>query len=210
MAEKRSLRVSQAFFVGFRRLIWRVDFALACFDELHVALLLLKLWSRNKSQLFLTLPILWQVRGIVELASSTGVFQQGSGCSTLLLAMTAGASSENAQTWLVCMRRFIFKFCDHTCELHIRLFCLTDVLAGIAHAIMHFLWSGVCCEGMVLLELITRKKIGEDGFARRTPAKLFALEAEEVRQESPQDAPDSLLNLAAMWVDLARPRGLFC
>lgn len=58
---------------------------------------------------------------------------------------------------------------------------------------MHF-------EGMVLLELITRKKIGENGFARRTPAKLFALEAEEVRQESPPDAPDSLLNLAAMWV----------
>lgn len=55
-------------------------------------------------------------------------------------------------------------------------------------------------EGMVLLELITRKKIGENGFARRTPAKLFALEAEEIRQESPTDAPDSLLNLAAMWV----------
>ncbi|CAN0362736.1 unnamed protein product [Pylaiella littoralis] len=55
--------------------------------------------------------------------------------------------------------------------------------------------------GMVLLELITRKKIGEDGFARRTPAKLFALEAEEVRQESPQDAPDSLLNLAAMCME---------
>lgn len=53
-------------------------------------------------------------------------------------------------------------------------------------------------KGMVLLELITRKKIGENGFARRTPAKLFALEAEEVRQESPPDAPDSLLNLAAM------------
>lgn len=53
---------------------------------------------------------------------------------------------------------------------------------------------------MVLLELITRKKIGENGFARRTAAKLFALEAEEVRQESPPDAPDSLLNLAAMWV----------
>lgn len=57
---------------------------------------------------------------------------------------------------------------------------------------------------MVLLELITRKKIGENGFARRTPAKLFALEAEEVRQESPPDAPDSLLNLAAMWVHLAQ------
>ncbi|CAM9406613.1 unnamed protein product [Ectocarpus sp. 4 AP-2014] len=55
--------------------------------------------------------------------------------------------------------------------------------------------------GMVLLELITRKKIGENGFARRTPAKLFALEAEEVRQESPPDAPDSLLNLAAMCME---------
>eukprot|EP00903_Cladosiphon_okamuranus_P013094 g12213.t1 len=55
--------------------------------------------------------------------------------------------------------------------------------------------------GMVLLELITRKKIGEDGFARRTAAKLFALEAEEVRQESPSDAPDSLLNLAAMCME---------
>lgn len=69
--------------------------------------------------------------------------------------------------------------------------------------VVHSLWSGVRCEGMVLLELITRKKIGENGFARRTPAKLFALEAEEVRQESPPDAPDSLLNLAAMWVHLA-------
>lgn len=58
--------------------------------------------------------------------------------------------------------------------------------------------TGCVVEGMVLLELITRKKIGENGFARRTPAKLFALEAEEVRQESPPDAPDSLLNLAAM------------
>lgn len=56
---------------------------------------------------------------------------------------------------------------------------------------------------MVLLELITRKKIGENGFARRTPAKLFALEAEEIRQEAPSDAPDSLLNLAAMWVKRA-------
>ncbi|CAM9813754.1 unnamed protein product [Scytosiphon promiscuus] len=56
-------------------------------------------------------------------------------------------------------------------------------------------------EGMVLLELITRKKIGENGFARRTPAKLFALEAEEIRQESPMDAPDSLLNLAAMCME---------
>eukprot|EP00752_Nemacystus_decipiens_P005943 g5367.t1 len=55
--------------------------------------------------------------------------------------------------------------------------------------------------GMVLLELITRKKIGENGFARRTAAKLFALEAEEVRQESPPDAPDSLLNLAAMCME---------
>lgn len=52
-------------------------------------------------------------------------------------------------------------------------------------------------QGMVLLELITRKKIGEDGFARRTPAKLFALEAEEIKQEAPPDAPESLLNLAA-------------
>lgn len=59
---------------------------------------------------------------------------------------------------------------------------------------------------MVLLELITRKKIGENGFARRTPAKLFALEAEEVRQESPPDAPDSLLNLAAMWVPVSHTR----
>lgn len=58
-------------------------------------------------------------------------------------------------------------------------------------------------QGMVLLELITRKKIGENGFARRTPAKLFALEAEEIRQEAPPDAPDSLLNLAAMWVHRA-------
>ncbi|CAM9170819.1 unnamed protein product [Laminaria digitata] len=55
--------------------------------------------------------------------------------------------------------------------------------------------------GMVLLELITRKKIGENGFARRTPAKLFALEAEDIRQESPSDAPDSLLNLAAMCME---------
>lgn len=66
-----------------------------------------------------------------------------------------------------------------------------------------FLVLGVCSLGMVLLELITRKKIGENGFARRTAAKLFALEAEEVRQESPSDAPDSLLNLAAMWVPVA-------
>ncbi|CAM9762592.1 unnamed protein product [Ascophyllum nodosum] len=55
--------------------------------------------------------------------------------------------------------------------------------------------------GMVLLELITRKKIGENGFARRTPAKLFALEAEDVRQESPPDAPDSLLSLAIMCME---------
>lgn len=78
-------------------------------------------------------------------------------------------------------------------------FDLRNSLAGIPHVVLMIsLWSGVRYEGMVLLELITRKKIGENGFARRTPAKLFALEAEEVRQESPPDAPDSLLNLAAM------------
>lgn len=54
---------------------------------------------------------------------------------------------------------------------------------------------------MVLLELITRKKIGENGFAKRTPANLFALEAEEVKHQSPSDAPDSLLNLATMCVN---------
>ena len=69
-----------------------------------------------------------------------------------------------------------------------------------------FLFVGMHSLGMVLLELITRKKIGENGFARRTAAKLFALEAEEVRQESPSDAPDSLLNLAAMWVSVAPTR----
>ena len=62
---------------------------------------------------------------------------------------------------------------------------------------------------MVLLELITRKKIGENGFARRTPAKLFALEAEDVRQESPPDAPDSLLSLAIMWVHCTQKYGLY-
>lgn len=67
-------------------------------------------------------------------------------------------------------------------------------------ATMHSCFALLNPLGMVLLELITRKKIGENGFARRTPAKLFALEAEEVRQESPPDAPTSLLELAAMYV----------
>lgn len=75
--------------------------------------------------------------------------------------------------------------------------CL-DLISSLAGAVVICLPTACVIEGMVLLELITRKKIGEDGFARRTPAKLFALEAEEVRQESPPDAPDSLLNLAAM------------
>eukprot|EP00953_Heterococcus_sp_UTEX-ZZ885_P039826 20392-Heterococcus_DN1.PRE.6 len=46
--------------------------------------------------------------------------------------------------------------------------------------------------GMVLLELITRRKVGEDGFARRSPAKLFALDEDEVRAAAPSDTPPSL------------------
>lgn len=81
--------------------------------------------------------------------------------------------------------------------LQILSMCL-DLFLSLAGAGVVCFPTGCVVEGMVLLELITRKKIGENGFARRTPAKLFALEAEEVRQESPPDAPDSLLNLAAM------------
>ncbi|CAM9605913.1 unnamed protein product, partial [Choristocarpus tenellus] len=55
--------------------------------------------------------------------------------------------------------------------------------------------------GMVLLEVITRKKIGEKGFAKRTPAKLFALESEDIQRESPKDAPESLVNLAALCME---------
>jgi serine/threonine protein kinase len=50
--------------------------------------------------------------------------------------------------------------------------------------------------GMVLLEILTRQKVGDEGFARRTPAKLFALEEKDVLELIPSDAPSSLVNLA--------------
>ncbi|CAM9317993.1 unnamed protein product [Chrysoparadoxa australica] len=50
--------------------------------------------------------------------------------------------------------------------------------------------------GMVLLEIITRQKVGSNKFATRTPAKLFALEPEEIKQFAPEDTPQSLLTLA--------------
>jgi Protein tyrosine and serine/threonine kinase len=53
--------------------------------------------------------------------------------------------------------------------------------------------------GMVLLELITRRKVGEDGFARRSPAKLFALDEDEVRAAAPSDTPPSLVTLTIQW-----------
>lgn len=89
-------------------------------------------------------------------------------------------------------------------DFHLRYVLKINYSAPLSDAQLRLwgtLWLCACARtGMVLLELITRKKIGEDGFARRTPAKLFALEAEEVKQESPPDAPSSLLQLTAMCV----------
>lgn len=55
--------------------------------------------------------------------------------------------------------------------------------------------------GMVLLEVISRKKVGDGGFATRTPAKLFALDAETCRSCALEGCPESLLLLATQCLE---------
>lgn len=50
--------------------------------------------------------------------------------------------------------------------------------------------------GMVLLEILRRQKVGENGFAVREPRKLFKLEEEDLRAQLPSDAPPSFVALA--------------
>ncbi|CAM9842462.1 unnamed protein product, partial [Phaeothamnion confervicola] len=56
--------------------------------------------------------------------------------------------------------------------------------------------------GMVLLELMSRQKVGENGFAKRTPGKLFVLEPEEVQSAgAAAGAPQSLIQLAVQCLE---------
>jgi len=51
--------------------------------------------------------------------------------------------------------------------------------------------------GIVLVEIITRRVPGKDGFLERLPRKKFAVDVEEVRAAAPSDTPASLLELVS-------------
>ena len=64
--------------------------------------------------------------------------------------------------------------------------------------------------GMMLLEIMKRVKVGEDGFGVRPPAKMFHLDEELTRSQMPPDVPDSLLVMALQCVSYEssdRPSG---
>lgn len=54
--------------------------------------------------------------------------------------------------------------------------------------------------GMMLLEIMKRRKIGEDNFGIRPPSKLFHLDVELTRSQMPPDAPGSLVVMALQCV----------
>lgn len=54
--------------------------------------------------------------------------------------------------------------------------------------------------GMMLLEIMKREKIGENGFGIRPPSKLFHLDVELTRSQLPEDAPGSLVVMALQCV----------
>lgn len=58
--------------------------------------------------------------------------------------------------------------------------------------------------GMVLLELIARRKVGEQGFAERRPATKFELDFEATRAVIPSDAPESAVILALQCCDYSQ------
>ena len=56
--------------------------------------------------------------------------------------------------------------------------------------------------GIVLFEIMARKQSGKGGFLIRSPRNLFGIDTEEVKEDLPEDTPESLRILATQCVDV--------